>query len=117
LISAACELEFEVNFMTLLDRFSSQISGRSGDWGETGELWNKLYEVSCLRFMSLTCVSCISSGICIFQKFLGLMKIIATLFPLPPLCVFKGRNAGHSDTTPHSANLLISVVHGENSTS
>lgn len=38
LISATCKLAFEVNFMTSLDRFSSQIFETSGNWGEIGEL-------------------------------------------------------------------------------
>lgn len=78
LIHVACAIEFEVNFMTSLGSFSSQIFETPGDWGEIGELWHKLYCVSCPRFVSLNCMSCIPSRICIFQTFWGQMKI---LFP------------------------------------
>lgn len=68
LISATCKLAFEVNFMTSLDRFSSQIFETSGNWGEIGELWHKLYYVCCLKFRSLTHVSYVSQVVFAFFR-------------------------------------------------
>lgn len=111
LVSTACELECEVNFLTSLDRFSSQIF-KKAKTGEVCELHHELKHVSCIRVVSQSCVSHFKWHLH-FPFILTLVK-----FTIPLFLLHKGGNASHSDRNKNGniVVLLISIVYGENNT-
>lgn len=111
LVSTACKLECEVNFLTSLDRFSSQIF-KKPETGEVCELHHELKRVSCIRVVSQTCVSHFKWHLC-FPVILALVK-----FTTPPPRLHRGGNARYSDRNKRTSIvvLLISIACGENNT-